>query len=182
MQRFHKTLVVFLLFVASSPLVFGQTSANDPRRVKPAAELERLHQFLGSYTTTMDMKGRKLPGTMEVKTVVGGWYVERINYSKSDDGTVDSEIRSLITWDPAERHYRIWRFVQLTPQKKHDGIGRFVDDAFVEEFEFEGTGKGNQILRNRITMPSKNEMRIVNEIQSADGTVALRGVIVAKRR
>ena len=181
MKHLSKIVAIIFLVVAAPVMVPSQTAKNDPRRTKPTAELDRLKQFLGSYTTTMDLNGQKLPGTMEVKSVVGGWYIERVNYTKSEGGTIDSEIRSLITWDPARGHYRIWRFVQLTPQAKHDGTGRFEGDVFVEEYEFEGTDKGQQILRNRITTPSGDEMRIINEIQSSDGKVSPRGVIVAKR-
>ena len=55
----------------------------------------------------MDRNGQKLPGTMEIKPAVGGWYIERIDYTRSGDGKIDSETRSLITWDPALGYYRI---------------------------------------------------------------------------
>jgi hypothetical protein len=181
MKYLSNLFTIFFLFAAFSNTGLSQTASNDPRRKKPTAELERLKHFLGKYTTVMDRNGQKLPGTMEVNSVVGGWYIERINFTKSADEKIDSEIRSLITWDPALGYYRIWRFVQLTPQTKHDGVGRFEGDAFIEEYEFEGTSKGQQILRNRITMPDKDEMRIVSEIQSSDGKVSPRGIIIAKR-
>jgi hypothetical protein len=181
MNYTSKLFIIFFLIAAFSFIGFSQTASNDPRRRKPTVELDKLQHFLGKYTTIMDRNSQKLHGTMEINPAVGGWYIERINYTKSEDGKIDSEIRSLITWDPALKHYRIWRFVQLTPQEKHDGVGRFEGDVFIEEYEFEGTNKGQQILRNRITMPNKDEMRIVNEIQSSDGKVTLRGVIIAKR-
>ena len=181
MMRITKAVAIFFLIVAESTVSFGQTAANDPHRRKPTAELDQLRRYLGKYTTVMDRNGQQLPGTMEVKPAVGGWYVEWINYTKSEDGKIDSEIRSLITWDPALGHYRIWRFVQLTPQKKNDGTARFEGDVFIQEFEFETEDKGRQILRNRITMPGHDEMRIVNEIESSDGTVKLRGIITARR-
>ena len=181
MNNLMRFFEIAFLVAAFSTAGLSQTAASDPRRQKPTAELEKLNHFLGKYSTTMERNGQKLPGTMEIKSVVGGWYIERINFTKSEDGKVDSEIRSMITWDPALGVYRIWRFVQLTPQSKHDGTGRFEADVFIEEYEFEGTGKGQQILRNRVSMPNKDEMRIVNEIQGSDGTVSPRGIIIAKR-
>ena len=159
----------------------AQSGADDPRRRKPVAELARLAPFVGTWATAMDRKGKTLPGTMVIEPVVNGWYLERTNRTRSEDGALDSEIRSLITWDPARGYYRIWRFVQLVPQDKHDGVGRFEDGAFVEEYAFPPGDPERKILRNRISLHGPDEMRIVSEIEGADGTVAVRGVVTARR-
>ena len=181
LRRIAASCVFVLLAAALPPAACAQAAREDPQRRKPTAELARLAPFLGSYTTVMERKGRSLPGTMEIRPVVGGWYLERVNFTRSDDGSIESEIRSLITWDPALGHYRIWRFVQLTPQRKHDGVGRFEGDVFIEEYELERGDADRRILRNRISMTGRDEMRIVNEFEGDDGKVAVRGVITARR-
>ena len=158
----------------------GQTPA-DPRRVPPTEQLGRLASFLGEYSTTMQQANRIVHGTMDSKLVVRGFYIERVNVGKTDDGKVDSEIRSLITWDPAIGKYRIWRFVPLTPQKQHDGLAWFAGDEFIEEYPIEESPTGQKLLRNRSRVISPDEIRIVNEIDYADGRTVVRGVITATR-
>ena len=172
-------LVAIPLMFASK--AFSQTAPVDPRRVPPTEQLGRLASFLGEYSTTMEQSNRIVPGTMDVKLVVKGFYIERVNVGKTEDGKVDSEIRSLITWDPALGKYRIWRFVPLTPQKQHDGIAWFHGDEFVEQYPIENSPTGQKTLRNRTTVINPNELRIVNEIDYADGRTVVRGVITAKR-
>ena len=174
-------LLIAVLIAALAIQASAQTPADDPRRVKPTAAMARLNHFVGNYVTVMERKGKSLQGTMEIKPVVGGWYLERTNYTRSENGEIDSEIRSLITWDPERGHYRIWRFVQLTPQDRHDGVGRFEGEEFIEEYPIERSSGPGRLLRNRITMTSRNEMRIVSEVEHADGKVAQRGVIIATR-
>ena len=159
----------------------AQTTSVDPRRAPPTEQLRRLAPFLGEYTTTMEQTGRTLSGKMDLKLVVNGFYIERTNLSATPDGKIDSEIRSMITWDPTLGKYRIWRFVALAPQRQHDGVAWFDGDTFIEEYPIEGSPSGQRLLRNRITMPSANEMRIVNEIDYVNGKTSVRGVITAKR-
>ena len=174
-------MVIAVLIALGLVAGSAQTSRSDPRRIPPTAELDKLKHFLGEYTTSFEQGTTKLPGTMEIRSAIKGFYIERINLTRGQDGKIDSEIRSLITWDPDIGQYLIWRFVPLLPQRKHDGVGRFEGNVFVEEYEFEGTNKQKQILRNRITTDGKDDIRIVNEIQQSDGTIKPRGVIVAKR-
>lgn len=154
----------------------------EPRRQKPTAQLEKLIPSIGTYSLTMEQSGRTLTGTMEVKPVVKGFYIERIITTKSEDGKVDSEIRSLITWDPAIQRYRIWRFVPLVPQKRHDGMGWFDGEVFIEEYEIEANDRNQRYLRNYITVTNNDEVKIVNEWEYTDGTKAVRGIIRVKRK
>jgi hypothetical protein len=175
-----------LVVLAAIPLVFAskansQNAPLDPRRVPPTEQLGRLASFLGAYSTTMEQLNRVVSGTMEMKLVVKGFYIERVNVGKTDDGKVDSEIRSLITWDPALGKYRIWRFVPLTPQRQHDGLAWFEGDEFVEEYPIEDSPTGQKTLRNRTTVTRPDELRIINEIDYTDGRTVVRGVITAKR-
>jgi len=175
--------VLFLLFsILMLPLTLSaQQDSTDPRRVKPVEQLERLKPFLGKFSLTMQQSNRTLTGTIIAEPVVKGWYIERVITSKIEDGSIDSEIRSLITWDATLGKYRIWRFVPLTPQAKHDGVGWFEGNTFIEEYEFEPSKGFSNFLRNRITMITDNEMKIVNEVRSASGVTSTRGIITAKR-
>ena len=180
-MRRSSQLLAAVLMLLLAPNGMAQTAASDPRRAAPTEQLSRLDRFLGRYTTVMEQSNRRVPGTMELKPVVKGFYIERVNLSATADGKVDSEIRSLITWDPELAKYRIWRFVPLTPQKRLDGIAWFDGDVFIEEYPIEGSATGQRLLRNRVTMSSPDEMRIVNEIEYADGKTSTRGIIHATR-
>ena len=180
-MKFSLRFCILVYMAMHSMMGFAQKdTAVDPRR-KPTAELEKLIPSIGSYSLIMEQSGQKLTGTMEVKTAVKGYYIERIITTKSDDGKIDSEIRSLITWDPAIQRYRIWRFVPLVPQKRHDGIGWFDGEVFIEEYEIEATERKQRFLRNYITVTSKNEVKIINEIEYTDGKKTVRGIITTKR-
>lgn len=179
MQHSLKVKALVLALLMTPDAAPAQTARTDPRRIPPAAQLGLLKPFLGEYEVTMTQQNRVLTGTMEIKTAINGFYIERTNITKSTDGAIDSEIRSFITWDPALGSYRIWRFVALLPQRKHDGVGRFEGQEFIEEYDIEGVTP--QVLRNRVTMVGTDQIRIVNEIQHADGRISLRGVIVGRR-
>lgn len=169
----------FAFVVASNGT--SQTVPVDPRRIPPTEQLGRLAPYLGEYSTRMEQANRVVLGTMELKMVVKGFYIERVNVGRTEDGKVDSEIRSLITWDPALGKYRIWRFVPLTPQGQHDGVAWFDGEVFIEEYPIENSPSGQRVLRNRTTMTNPNELRIINEIDYADGRTSVRGVITANR-
>ncbi len=167
---------IFLLSLLILPFtIIAQSDSTDTRRIKPVEQLERLKPFLGKFSLTMQQSNKTLTGTITAEPVVKGWYIERVITSKTVDGSIDSEIRSLITWDPSISKYRIWRFVPLTPQAKHDGTGWFDGDTFIEEYEFESSKGQSTSLRNRISMTSNDEMKIVNEIKNASGVTSIRG-------
>jgi hypothetical protein len=181
MQFSHAIAAVPVTIVLVATQAMTQTTPVDPRRIPPTEQLGRLAPFLGEYITTMEQTGRILSGRMELKLVVNGFYIERTNLSATPDGKVNSEIRSMITWDQKLGKYRIWRFVALAPQRQHDGVAWFDGDTFIEEYPIEESPNGQRLLRNRITMPSTNEMRIINEIEFLDGKTSIRGIITAKR-
>lgn len=176
-----KLLSLLLVLIMSSGSLFSQQDSIDSRRVKPTEQLGKLKPFMGEFSLEMDQSNRTLTGMMKTEFVVKGWYIERMMTSKTEDGTIDSEIRSLITWDPKINRYRIWRFVPLVPIAKHDGIGWFEGDTFIEEYEFDPSDTKRKLLRNRITMLNADELRIVNEIEDFSGRSSVRGIITAKR-
>ena len=172
---------LFAAILLLSTVLFAQQDSTDPRRIKPTEQLERLKRYIGEFSLIMDQSNRKLTGMIKTEFVVKGWYIERTITSKTDDGTIDSEIRCLITWDPNINRYRIWRFVPLSPIAKHDGVGWFDGDTFIEEYEFDPSDTKRKLLRNRITMTNADEIKIVNEIEDNTGKISIRGIITAKR-
>ena len=172
---------LFAAILILSTVLFAQQDSTDLRRIKPTEQLERLKPYIGEFSLIMDQSNRILTGMIKAEFVVKGWYIERTITSKTDDGTIDSEIRCLITWDPKSNRYRIWRFVPLSPIAKHDGVGWFDGDTFIEEYEFDPSETKRKLLRNRITMTNADEIKIVNEIEDNTGKISIRGIITAKR-
>ena len=161
---------------------FSATAQMNPNNVPkpPTAELKKFEPFLGKYTVTSDYAGLKFSGTLEMKPVIKGWYIERTILVKNDDGRIDREYRSMITFDTSLKSYRIWRF-ETTQPKNNEMSGRFEGNEFIEELEVRKRDGSKEISRNRITMTNKDEMRIVTEIQDATGKVRQFGLTLAKR-
>jgi hypothetical protein len=122
----------------------------------------------------MDYAGLKMSGTLEIRTVVKGWYVERIILTKTEG--IDREFHTFITYDQDVKRYRIWRF-ETTPPGKNEGAVRFEGDQMIEDWEVDP----GVIIRSRTTMVNQNEMQIVSEVQDANGRITQIGVTTAKR-
>ena len=60
----------------------------DPRNIPkpPAEELERFEPFLGTYDSTADFGGQDWQGSIEIKRVINGWYVEWTYSYRSTSG------------------------------------------------------------------------------------------------
>lgn len=172
-------LSVLLLILVGA---FSATAQIDPNKVAkpPAAELKKFEPFLGKYTLMSDYEGLKFSGTLEIKPVIKGWYIERIILVKNDDGRIDREFHSFITFDTSLKSYRVWRFETEQP-RNNEASGRFEGNEFIEELEGKARDGSKEIFRNRYTMPNKNEVRIVTELQDATGKITPIGVTIAKR-
>ena len=174
---------IFLLMLLTILLcAFSATAQTDPNNVPkpPAAELSKFEPFLGRYNQTMDYAGLKFSGTLEIKTAVKGWYIERIILTKTDDGKIDREYRSMVTFDKRLKSYRIWRF-ETVPPTNNEMTGRFEGNEFIDELEFKNRDGSKGLFRNRHTMTNKDELRIVTESQDATGKVTPIGETIAKR-
>src|SRR4029453_9967663 len=145
-------------FVAACPAQINPHDVPKP----PTPELKKVDPFLGKYSHTMDYAGLKWSGTLEIRTAIKGWYVQRIILTKTEG--IDREFHSFFTYDPDVKRYRIWRFEPLPPGK-NEGTVRFEGDQMIEEEEFEP----GVIFRNRTTMVNKNKLRIVSKRQEARG-------------
>ncbi len=146
----------------------------------PADELKKFEPFLGKYDQTMDYAGLKWSGTLEFKPAIKGWYIERIILTKTDDGKIDREYRSMITYDKNLKDYRVWGFETLPPNYVEHTI-RFEGNDFIEEWEVKMRDGSKSTHRSRFTMTDKDELRILTENQDATGKIKQIGVTRAKR-
>ena len=173
MRGIRRAAAVTASIVMATSTLFGQT---DPKNVPkpPSVELSKLSPFLGTYSITAQYAGASWSGTMTIEAVIKGWYVERTILVTTEG--IDREFHSMITFDRNAQQYRIWRF-ETFPAGHNEGTGRFDGDQFIEEYS---SGDGS-ILRNLNAIVSANELRIVTEVQEADGKIEQVGITTAKR-
>ena len=172
------------IFLAGLLVLLGAFSAiaqTNPNNIPkpPTDELKKFEPFLGKYNVTAEYAKLKFSGTMEIKPVIKGWYIERSILIKTDDGKIDRELHVFITYDRRLKSYRLSRFETLPPGN-NESSGRFEGNEFIEESEVTRNGD-KVILRNRITMADKDEVRMVTEAQDAAGKITLVGVAIGKR-
>lgn len=132
---------------------------------------------------TSDYGGLKFNGTIEVKPVIKGWYVEQIILVKSQDNKIDREFRMMVTYDNVQQKYRVWRFETLPPIASETTLRTDGADIILE-MRVPPLKEGGQpeIIYNRYSMVSKDSMKIVSEVRSLDGKVVEAfGVSTAKR-
>jgi hypothetical protein len=170
---------VLLLVVLNALPAAGQIDPNNVPK-PPTVELKKFEPFLGKYTVTADYAGLKFSGTLEIKPVIKGWYIERTIMVKNEDGRIDREFRTMITFDTSLNSYRAWRFETVQP-RNNEMSGRFVGNEYIEESEGKAKNGSKQIFRNRSTLTSTGDLRIVTEIQDAAGQVRRIGLMLAKR-
>lgn len=177
MAKLIYTVILLILIGA-----FSASAQINPDNVPkpPSTELEKFAPFFGKYVVTSDYAGMKFSGTLEIKPVIKGWYIERTILVKNEDGTIDREFRSMITFDTRLKTYRLWRF-ETTQPRDNEMRGRFHGAEFIEEMEVKGRDGMREFFRNRTTMVNADELRIVTEIQDARGNVKPFGMTVAKR-
>ena len=180
MMRLSKLIGISFLVVAVTAISFAQTNPNNVRE-PPAAELKKFEPFLGKYNMTADYAGLKWSGTLEIKPAIKGWYVERIILIKSDDGSIDREFRTFITYDANQKSYRGWGFETLPPLLTTERSIRFEGNDFVEEIELEARDGSKLIHRTRYMMTNKDELRIITERQDTTGKTSPFGMVIAKR-
>ncbi len=176
-MKVFKTISVLLVVVICFAL---KTNAQiNPNNIPkpPTAELEKHKPFFGKWKISSIYAGLNFSGTLEIKSAIKGWYIERTILVKSSDGKIDREYRSMVTYDSTVGHYRIWRFETMPPGKIIEGKGRFEGSTFIEEWEF----RPGNVFRNRHILVNKNEMRIETESENANGEIRHIGVTPGKR-
>jgi hypothetical protein len=169
--------------IALPALAHAQVDPNDIPE-PPTAELMRLQPFLGSYGVTGTYFDQEWAGSLDLRPVVKGWFVEwEINVHS---GPIDRQLRMLITWDRQTEEYRIWRFETSPPAPRDqvEGTGRFEGGDFVMEWKMPTPDGAPGVFRNRLRLEGSDKLVIVSEGERANGQggVVRIGVTTARRR
>ena len=168
-MKFLFALFLMICFTASKS--FGQTNPNNIPK-PPTAKLKIYEPFIGRYNMTSDYGGLKFNGTIEIKPVIKGWYVEQTILVKSEDSKIDREFRMMVTYDSVQSKYRVWRFETL-PVIPFETTLRTEGSDIILEMTVPPLKEGGpqEIIYNRYSMVSKDQMKILSEVRSLDGKV-----------
>ena len=129
----------------------------------------------------MNYAGMDWSGTMEIKPIIKGWYVDWTILTKSADNKIDREYHMLVTYDTTVNTYRVWRFETLPPNKNEISLSTEGADIIVE-MKVKGPKGQPAIFYNRYSKPTNDEIKVVTELRSPDGKVLqLIGVTTATR-
>lgn len=150
---------------------YGQTNPNSIPK-PPTAKLKIYEPFIGRYNMSSDYGGLKFNGTIEIKPVIKGWYIEQTILVISADSKIDREFRMMVTYDSVQSKYRVWRFETL-PVIPFETTLRTQDSDIILEMQVPPLKEGDpqEIIYNRYSMVSKDQMKIVSEVRSLDGKV-----------
>jgi len=163
---------VFTLLTLLCCLTTSSFSQTDPNKIPkpPTAKLKIYEPFMGKYNMTSDYGGLKFTGTIEIKPVIKGWYVEQTILVKSQGNKIDREFRMMVTYDTIQEKYRVWRFETLPPMPGETTL-RTEGSDIVLEMQVPPLKEGGEpeIIYNRYSMVSKDRMKIVSEVHSLDG-------------
>jgi len=130
-------------------------------------KLKIFEPYYGKYQQTMTYGGIKWAGTMEVKTIIKGWYVDWTILTKSLDNIVDREYHMLVTYDTVLSKYRVWRFETAQHWDYPITVSSEGTDIILSlQFPPE---EGSEIFYNRYSKPGKDEIKIVTELHSKEG-------------
>jgi uncharacterized protein DUF4440 len=158
--------------------LFPQT---DPKNFPqpPTAELRRFDPFLGKFSLSGEFANLPWTGTLELKKVIKGWYIEQIILVKTEG--IDREFRILATWDKKVQKYRLWGFQTLPIMPDNGGEIRFEGDEMITEWP-SVKPDGNQVTSsNCYRFVSKDELEIVSYRQIGNGAAEKIGFLKGKR-
>jgi hypothetical protein len=151
-------IAVVSLVLASLVVCHAQTHPNDVPK-PPTAELSKFDPFLGKYEVSGDFAGLPWAGTLELKRVIKGWYIEQIILIKSPG--IDREFWLLTTWDGKRQQYPLWGF-QTLPLPAIDGEVRFEGDEMITQWTSVRPDGSQAVSSNRYRLDSKDELNIVS--------------------
>ena len=171
-----KTALVLGIFMALSAVSLGQTN---PQNVPqpPSVELQKFEPFLGKYEVSGDYANLPWAGTLELKKVIKGWYIEQIILIKSPG--IDREFWVLATWDKNAQKYRLWGFQTLPSQI--EGNVRFEDDEMITEFTYPAADGQKATSTNRYKFVGNDELLVTSYRQVGNGPVEKIGTLTGKR-
>ena len=143
----------------------------------PSAELQKFEPFLGKYEVSGDYANLPWTGTLELKKVIKGWYIEQIIQIKSPG--IDREFWVLATWDKNTQKYRLWGFQTLPSQV--EGDVRFEYKEMITEFTYPTPDGQKATSTNRYTFVGNNELLITSYRQVGNDPVEKIGTLTGKR-
>jgi hypothetical protein len=164
-----KQLILFLLSFLITHLLLGQTDPNNIPK-PPIEKLKIFEPYFGNYKHTMNYAGMDWSGTMEIKPIIKGWYVDWTILTKSADNKIDREYHMLVTYDTAMNKYRIWRFETMPPNNNEISLSTDGTDIIIE-MKVQGPNGRQGIFYNRYSKPTTDEIKVVTELRSTEGKV-----------
>jgi len=171
-----RTLLVLNVWLALCAVSLGQTNPRDVPQ-PPSAELQKFEPFLGKYEVSGDYANLPWAGTLELKKVIKGWYIQQIIQIKSPG--IDREFWVLATWDKGAQRYRLWGF-QTLPSQVEGGV-RFKDDEMITEFSYPAADGQSAISTNRYKFIENKELLVTSYRQIGNGPIEKIGTLKGKR-
>lgn len=154
----------------------------DPKNVPqpPTAELRKFDPFLGKFQVSGDYSNLPWTGTLELKKVIKGWYIEQTILVKTEG--IDREFQILATWDKNAQKYRLWGFQTLPIMPDNGGEIRFEADEMITEWLSSRPDGSTAMFSNRYKFVSKGELEILSYRQIGNGPAEKIGLLKGKRQ
>jgi uncharacterized protein (TIGR02246 family) len=176
-------LLLRISAILSATLTLGVicSSQTDPKSVPqpPTAELKKFDPFLGKYQVSGDFANLPWTGTLELKKIIKGWYIEQTILVKTEG--IDREFRILATWDKNAQKYRLWGFQTLPIMPDNGGEIHFEGEEMVTEWVSVRPDGSEVTSSNRYRFASKDELEILSYRQARNGPVEKIGFLKGKR-
>lgn len=176
MKRLLRTNAILIGSLVLCAECFAQT---DPKNLPqpPTAELRKFDPFLGKYEVSGDFANLRWKGTLELKRVIKGWYIQQTILIKSEG--IDREFWVLATWDNKAQKYRLWGF-QTLPNALEGDI-RFDADEMITEWPGVAPDGSKTLSRNTYRFISTDQLEITSYRQVGDGSAEKIGFLHGKR-
>jgi hypothetical protein len=176
MKTLVKTNTLLMVVLVLPTLCFSQTN---PKNVPqpPTDELKKFDPFLGKYNVSGDFANSQWAGTLELKRVIKGWYIQQIILVKTEG--IDREFWLLATWDKSTQKYRLWGF-QTLPFTLEGDI-RFEGGEMITEWVSvrpDGTKVSDS---NRYRLTSNGQLEIASYRQAGNEPLTKIGFLTGER-
>lgn len=94
------------------PLFAAPAGAAEPGPSSEVPELAVLSHYVGTWDVTITSDDNsQIKGTARAEWVLGGRFVRQAGLLRSSDGSDETEIITLMTYDPDRKTYLAWRFM-----------------------------------------------------------------------
>lgn len=178
MRSSVRTSTILFALLSICAVCFPQTNTNNVPQ-PPAAELRKFDPFLGKFSVSGEFANLPWIGTLELKKVIKGWYIEQIILVKTEG--IDREFWILATWDKNVQKYRLWGFQTLPIVPDNGGEIRFEGDEMITEWVSVRPDGSQATYSNRYRFVSKDELEILSYRQVGSGPAEKLGFLRGKR-